>query len=338
MDVFYSYLNGAYINGVFMEKIPMQKYLQLHTYEKFKFKILIYLTIAAFINSIGVGLLLVPANLFDGGNSGLSYLLNHLTGINISIYILVLNVPFYLAAYKVIGKNAVLYSLFSITMYSFSMFLLRDILKLHDLSMIKEITDLENDHLMLAAIFGGLLSGIGSGLTIRSGSSLDGTEIVAIILTKRIGVSVGKIDMTLNILMFAIIGLIMSTFIIPLYSIIAYVVGIKMVDSIVEGFDKAVSAIIITVKGVELAKVISKKMKRGITILEGKGYYSDTQKNVLYCVVNRFEVAGLKKLIFKTDANAFIAFSDVSDVMGTPVKWHMNIFKKRKNISDENPK
>lgn len=314
-----------------MDKIPIQSFLQLHTYEKFKIQTFIFLIIAAFINSIGVGLLLIPAKMIDGGNSGLSYLLNMLTGLNISIFILVLNIPFYLASFKILGKNSVIYSLFSIVMFSFTMYLLRDVLHLQNTHIITEITDY--DHYILAAIFGGLLSGVGSGLTIRNGSSFDGIEILAVMLTKRINISVGKIVMIFNIIMYITAGIILGSFLQPLYSVIAYFVGIKVIDSIVEGLDKASSAFIITTKGEVLAKAISQKLGRGITILEGKGYYSDTQREVLYCVVNRFEIVSLKKLIFSTDPSAFITFSTVSDVMGTPVKWRKNFFKIKKKTN-----
>jgi uncharacterized membrane-anchored protein YitT (DUF2179 family) len=297
--------------------------LQLHSYGKFSVKTLIMLVLAAFINAVGVGLLLVPSQLIDGGISGLSYLLNYLTDINISIFIILLNVPFYVAAYRIIGVNSVLYSLFSIFMYAFAMYLLRDIFKLHELLVFTEITGgiHESKHFILAAIFGGLLSGVGSGLTIKNGSSFDGIEILAVMLTKRIGFSVGQIVMFFNVLLFSFAGIFMGSFLIPLYSVIAYVVGIKAVDSIIEGLDKAVSAIIITVKGNEIATDISKIYKRGITILEGKGYYSDAKKDVLFCVVNRFEVGSLKKHVFDIDPQAFITFSEVSDVVGTPVKF-----------------
>lgn len=305
------------------------QYLQLHNYEKFSIKTFIILLFAALINSVGVGLILVPAGVIDGGNSGLAYLLSNYSGVNISIFILVLNIPFYLAAFKILGLNSVLYSIFSIVMYALFMFLLRDILKLYSLSIFTEITggELESRHFVLAAIFGGLFSGVGSGITIKNGSSFDGIEIFAVILTKRIGISVGKIVMSFNIIMFSVAGLITGSFLLPLYSIMAYFIGIKMVDSIVEGLDKAVSAIIITVKGMEIANLISDKLGRGITILEGKGYYSDAQKDVLYCVINRFEIVSLKKYIFSVDNNAFISFSDVSDVMGTPVKFRKKAVK-----------
>jgi uncharacterized membrane-anchored protein YitT (DUF2179 family) len=216
-------------------------------------------------------------------------------------------------------------------MYAFAMYFLRDVFKLHELSVFTEITGgiYESKHFILAAIFGGLLSGVGSGLTIKNGSSFDGIEILAVMLTKRIGFSVGQIVMFFNVLLFSIAGIFMGSFLIPLYSVIAYVIGIKAVDSIIEGLDKAVSAIIITVKGNEIASDISKIYKRGITMLEGKGYYSDTRKDVLFCVVNRFEVGSLKKHVFDIDPQAFISFSEVSDVVGTPVKFRK---KRKQNI------
>ena len=309
-------------------KNKSKNYLNLNNIEKFNLTTFIFLTLAAIINSVGVGVVLIPAHLIDAGNSGLSYILSDLTKINISIFILLLNIPFYVLSYKVLGIHSVVYSLFSIIMYSFFMYLFGDILNLYNLNIFTELTGggNENNHLMLAAIFGGLLSGAGSGFTIKNGSSFDGIEILAVILTKRIGVSVGQIMMFFNIIMFSIAGVIMGSILLPLYSIIAYFIGIKAIDFTIEGFDKAVSAIIITAKGKKIANEISRILNRSITILEGKGYYSDTQKDVLYCVVNRFEVVTLKKIIFKADPNAFITFSAISDVMGTPVK-----FKNKRN-------
>ena len=135
--------------------------------------------------------------------------------------------------------------------------------------------------------------------------------------------------MIFNIIMYITAGIILDSFLHPLYSVIAYFIGIKAIDSIVEGLDKAISAFIITTKGDIIADAISQKFCRGITILEGKGYYSDTQREVLYCVVNKFEIVSLKKLIFAIDPSAFITFSEVADVMGTPIKWRSRFFTKK---------
>lgn len=288
----------------------------------------IFLVIAALINSLGVGLLLVPNGIIDGGFSGLAILLDKFTVLTISFYLIVLNIPIYLFALKKLGKTFIVYSIFGIAFYSLFMFLIQEVFKWDGQDgNHSPITNVP----LLAAIFGGLLSGVGSGLTIRSGGSLDGIEVLAVYFSKKVNISVGRLVMSYNVIMYLIAGFALG-FDYPLYSIIAYAVGLKAVDGIVDGLDKAKAIMIITAKGNDVAKGISDIMGSGITMLKGQGYYSRGEKTVIYYVVNRFEIGKIKNIIKSIDDLAFVSITDVSEVVGKGVKKKtFNLYRTKKN-------
>lgn len=285
--------------------------------KELRIKNFIILAIAGVINATGVTLFLAPLNLFDSGFSGTSFLLDQLTPafLTLSIFLIILNVPFYLFGYKRLGFTFVVYSIFAICIYSGFAFLFRNVFPI-DFSNGSPIVD--NDFL-LAAIFGGLLSGIGSGLVIRYGGAIDGVEVMAVIFAKKVGITVGVFVMAYNVVLYVISALIFGSWLIPLYSIIAYTVGIKAVDFIVEGIDKAKSAYIITCNADAVCKELSEKLGRGLTILDAKGYYHDVDKKLIYCVINRFEISKLKRIIQQVDPKAYVTINEVSDILKSEI-------------------
>lgn len=293
----------------------LQSNVEKDTWSKKDILSIILLLVAGAINSIGVGLLLMPSKVIDAEFSGLAMLINTLTGFNMSLLLLILNIPFYLVAFKLLGKKFIIFSIIGIGAYSFFMFLFLDVLKLCGDNNVSPITQV----VILGAMFGGLLSGVGSGLMIRAGGSLDGFDVVALTLSKRVGLSVGTIIMCYNIVMYTIAGFILG-FDYPLYSIVAYAVGIKAVDGIVQGIGRAKAAMIITNKGDLMADKINAKLGRGITMLDAKGFFSKSQKTVIYYVVNRFEIAKLKDIVSEIDPEAFVSISDVSEAYGKHLK------------------
>lgn len=283
----------------------------------FKFKLkwsnFFFLTIAGIINAIGVGIFLIPVSILDGGLSGTSFFLSSLTKgtLNTSVFLLILNFPFFIFGIKKIGKNFLIYSLYAILIYSIFLFIIQKyILKKSTISPI-----IKEDRL-LGAIFGGLFSGIGTGTVIRFGGTLDGIEVLAVVVAKKIGLTVGKFVMIYNIIIYSISAIVNKSWQISLYSIITYSVGLKAVDFIVEGLDKGKSIVIITDKCEEMAKTLSEELGRGITILDAHGYYSNIKKSMIYCVVNRFEITRLKKIIKIVDEKSFITISEVSEIYG----------------------
>lgn len=272
------------------------------------------LTFAGIINAFGVTLVLAPVNLFDSGISGTAYLLDVITPewLVMSIFLIVLNIPFYLLALKKLGKIFVISSIYAITVYSVFAFIFREVLPF-DLSNGSPFTG--ND-LLLSAIFGGIISGIGSGLVIRMGGAIDGVEVLSVLFAKRLGMSVGTFVMIYNVILYTVSAFVFNDWLIPLYSIIAYAMGIKTIDLIVEGLDKGKSVIIITDKNSSVYSVLTKELGRGVTVLEAVGGYSNENKIFIYCVVNRFEITLVKKLVTENDPSAFVTMTEVSETVG----------------------
>ena len=280
--------------------------------KKFQIKNFVLLTIAGIVNATGVVIFLVPLNLIDSGISGTSFLLDKLTPqyLTLSIFLIVLNFPFYLIGFKKMGKMFVVYSLYAISVYSLMAFIYRSVLPIN-----LSFSPIAGNDMLLASIFGGLISGIGSGLVIRYGGAIDGVEVMAVLFSKRLHVTVGTFVMIYNAVLYTVSAIIFKSWAVPLYSVIAYAVGGKTVDFIVEGIDKGKGCFIITNKGAQIAEKLSKELKRGITFLNAKGYYSNEKKDMLYCIVNRFEIYKLKKLVHDTDEQAFISVFEISEVI-----------------------
>lgn len=276
-------------------------------------KNVVVLFIAGVINAIGVTMFLAPVNLYDSGISGTSMLLGNLTPdyLGLSFFLLVLNVPLFIYGYKKQGLLFTFYAIFSVCIYSIAAFMINDILPI-DVSMMSPFA---KEDLFLCAIFGGFISGVGSGLVIRFGGAIDGVDVLAVIFCRRLGISVGSFVMGYNVILYIVIGICSREWILSLYSIVTYAVALKTIDFIVDGLDKAKSAMIITTKKEEICKALSDEFGSGITVLEAKGYYSDQRKTVVYFVVNRFQVVKLKRIVKEKDHQAFISISEISEVL-----------------------
>ena len=273
---------------------------------------------AGIINAVGVTMFLAPVQLYDSGISGTAMLLWQLTpeAYTLSLFLLVLNVPLFLFGLKKQGAAFTIYSLWAVFIYSAASYVITDLLPVD----VSAASPFAGRDLLLCALFGGLISGIGSGMTIRFGGAIDGMEVMAVIFAKRIGVTVGSFVMVYNVLLYIVIGCVFQNWTLPLYSIVTYCAAIKAVDFILEGLDKAKSAMIVTEKAGEISSTLSEAFGQGITLIGARGYYSGTEQTVIYFVVNRFQIAKLKALVTEIDPNAFITISEVSDVLGKSVQ------------------
>lgn len=269
------------------------------------------LFLAGVINAIGVTLFIAPVQLYDSGISGTSILLSQVTPLSLSFFLLILNVPLLLYGLKKQGAVFTVYAIYAVSVYAVVAWLITDVLPV-DVSI---VSPLAGTDLFLCAIFGGIISGIGSGVTIRYGGAMDGIEVMAVIFAKRIGISVGVFVMIYNIALYIICGIVIGSWILPLYSIVTYAAASKTVDFVVDGLDSAKSAMIITTRPEEIGKAISSEFRIGITVISAEGYYSKEQKTILYAVVNRFQIVKLKKLIKSIDPNAYVTITLVSDLM-----------------------
>lgn len=273
------------------------------------------LTLAGIINAFGVTFFLYPVNLYDSGISGTSMLLAQVTPdfLPLSLFLVALNLPLFLYGYKKTGLNFTLRSVYAVGIYSLTAYLITEVLPV-DLSI---ASPLAQQDLLLCAIFGGLISGIGSGLTIRFGGAIDGIEILAVLFARRLGVSVGMFVMVFNVGLYIVAGFAISSWILPLYSIITYAAAVKTVDFIAEGLDKAKSAMIITDRPKEICQALSQEFGNGITLLSARGYYSDSEKALIYFVVNRFQINKVRTIVRNEDPKAYVTITEVSDVLGS---------------------
>ncbi|CAH1201704.1 hypothetical protein PAECIP111891_01786 [Paenibacillus allorhizoplanae] len=262
----------------------------------------LFLFIGAVLMSVGLEIFLVPNRIIDGGITGISIILSYLTQGPIGVFLFLLNIPFLFIGYKLIGKTFALSTLFAILVMSTGTALLHPV---------KELT---NDPL-LAAVFGGIILGIGVGMVIRFGGSLDGTEIVAILVSKKIPFSVGEIVMFLNLFILGSAGFV-YTWDRAMYSLIAYFIAYKMIDVTIEGFDESKSVWIISDNFREIGGAIMDRLGRGVTYLEGEGGFSGDNKKVIFCVITRLEEAKLKSIVDGLDPKAFLAVGNIHDVKG----------------------
>jgi uncharacterized membrane-anchored protein YitT (DUF2179 family) len=278
-------------------------------------KKIIMLTIAGIINAIGITIFLTPVKLYDSGISGTSMLIAQITpdNVSLSLCLLLLNIPLFMYGLKKQGRQFTFCAIYAVSVYSFVAWLITEVLPI-DVSI---ASPLAGTDLLLCALFGGLISGIGSGLAIRFGGAMDGIEVMAVIFAKRLGVTVGNFVMVYNVILYIICGFVMQSWILPLYSIVTYMAALKTVDYIVEGLDRAKSALIITDKPDEICKELSAAFESGTTKIDAVGGYSNTSKTVVYFVVNRFQVTKMKDIVKEIDPNAYITISEVADVFST---------------------
>ena len=272
----------------------------------------ILLFLAGCINAFGVTVFLAPVNLYDSGISGTSILLSQITPayLNLSLFLLILNVPLFLFGLKKQGAVFTVYSLFTVAIYSGASWLITDVLPI-DVSI---ASPLAGEDLLLCALFGGLISGLGSGLTIRYGGAIDGMEVMAVIFAKKLNITVGTFMMIYNVLLYVVCGCIIQSWILPLYSIVTYAAGLKTVDFVVEGFDRSKSVMIITDKADEISAALSAAFESGTTKISATGGYSGAEKTVIYFVVNRFQISRMRNIVHTVDPKAFVTISDVADV------------------------
>ena len=281
---------------------------------KLKWKNFLFLTIAGMVNAFGVTMFIAPVDLYDSGISGTSILLSQLTPewLSLSLFLLVLNIPLFLYGLRKQGVVFTIYAIYTVAVYSFGAWLITDVLPV-DVSI---VSPLAGSDLLLCAIFGGLISGIGSGMAIRFGGAMDGIEVLAVIFAKRLGITVGTFVMAYNLVLYIICGFVIHSWILPLYSIVTYGAALKTVDFIVEGLDRSKAATIVTVRPDEVCAALSEAFECGMTITEAKGYYSDSPKTVVYIVVNRFQVGKMKELVHENDRSAYISIAEIADVYG----------------------
>ena len=276
---------------------------------------LLMLTLAGMINAIGITLFLSPVKLYDSGISGTSMLLEQITPpyLSLSVFLLLLNIPLFLFGLKKQGRLFTVYAIYTVLIYSLFAWLITDVFPV-DVSI---ASPLAGTDLLLCALFGGVISGIGSGLAIRYGGAMDGIEVMAVIFAKRLGLTVGTFVMIYNILLYIVCGFVLNSWVLPLYSIVTYAAALKTIDFVVEGIDRAKCAVIVTDHPDEVCTALLETFESGVTCLDAKGGYSRRSKTMLYFIINRYQVIRMTELVHSLDPGAYITISEVADVFSS---------------------
>jgi uncharacterized membrane-anchored protein YitT (DUF2179 family) len=262
-----------------------------------------WIAIGALLAAVAIRIFLLPNQLIDGGIIGISLILARLFGENLVSYFIVgLTLPFIILAYRAIRRTFVIHMMAAVLF--FALFLL----------LLQKVPPFIGDPLEIIVI-GGAILGIGGGLIIRNGGCLDGTEILAIIINRRKGFTVGQVILFINIFVFGAYGWIFQDWHIALRSLMMYIVAFKMMDMVIVGLDELKSVMIISSKPKELGEVIIKELSLGFTIMHGRGGFSGESREILFIIVERLDLADLKEIVLREDPRAFMAVENLHEVV-----------------------
>lgn len=270
------------------------------------FKKYLLLTLGAIVYAAGLETFFVPNNLIDGGVVGISMMISYLTDTPLSVFVVLLNIPFLYLGYKQIGKTFTVSTLYAIVVLALA------------IQYFHTTPNITYD-IFLATIFGGIVVGLGVGMIIRYGGSVDGTEIVAIISDRKTELSVGETVMIINLFILSSAGLVFG-WERAMYSLIAYFIAYKVMDLVISGLEESKGVMIVSDRSDDLAETLLARLGRGVTILHGEGAYTNEPKRILYTVVTRLEVAKLKAIVKEKDPSAFLSIYNINDVVGGRVK------------------
>ena len=268
---------------------------------------LFFCTIGALIAAFALECFLVPNQIIDGGIVGVSIMASYKTGINLGMFLVVLNIPFLLMALREFGKKFVVMALYSVGMLAVFV------------NMISDNIPVITHEPLLVAIFGGGILGVGVGLVLKNDACMDGTEIMAIKISQKYPYSVGEIIMFINVFIFTTAGFVYD-WEKAMYSTLAYLVAYRAIDAVVQGLSEEKSIRIISDKGTELGQAIIEKLDKTVTYIDALGGYSKTKKTMVYCVIPRIELTKLKEVVASVDKDAFISIENIHEVYGKRYK------------------
>jgi len=297
------------------EKPNYSSYEFAKAYREFKitavdfFRDIMFISLGILSAAFGLKGFLIPNSFIDGGATGIALLIRQLTGAKLGIMLILVNIPFLLLGLGVIGRN----------------FAIKAALAITGLALVAAFANFRTvtDDKLLVAVFGGFFLGAGIGLTIRGGAVIDGTEVVALYLSKRFGTTVGDIITIINVIIFGVAAYQISINV-ALYAMITYLAASKTVDFVIEGIEEYTGVTIISSHNEEIKEMIINKLGRGITVYKGRGGFGKQghtdDKNIIYTVITRLEISRLNNEIHKIDPNAFVIMTAIKDVKGGMIK------------------
>lgn len=260
-----------------------------------------FLTLGAVITGFALETFLVPNNIIDGGIIGISMIVSHVTKMNLGILVLILNAPFILLALQKMGKKFVFQTAYA------NIILALSINFFHHYKVTGDV--------LLATVFGGIILGVGVGLILKNEGSLDGTEILSLLVSKKFGCSVGEFIMGLNLFIYMVAGKVFG-WESAMYSIMTYFIASKVIDVVMEGLNSSKSVRIISDDSCAIGQALIEKLDISVTYLQGIGGYTGQDKDIIYCVISRLELPKMLEIIKDIDPKAFVSVVDVHEVYG----------------------
>lgn len=264
-------------------------------------KNIIFLTIGAMITAFALESFLVPNNIIDGGVIGISMIISHITKFNLGLLILILNTPFIIMAFKKMGGKFVVQTAFANVILAVFLNVFHHYKVTHDL--------------LLATVFGGIILGLGVGIILKHEGSLDGTEMLSLVVSKKFGCSVGEFIMGINVFIYLAAGKVFS-WESAMYSIMTYFIASKVIDTVMEGFNSSKSVRIISDNASAIGEQLIERLDISVTYLQGIGGYTGQDKDLIYCVISRLELPKMIDIIKEIDPKAFVSVVDVHEVYG----------------------
>ena len=266
------------------------------------------ITMGVFVTAFALETFLIPNSVIDGGIIGVSMIISHITKWNLGLIIILLNLPFVLLAYSKMGIKFVLQTLYACVVLAFALNVFSGYSATHES--------------FLATVFGGIILGVGVGLILKSEASLDGTEMLSLIVSKKFGCSVGEFIMGINLFIYLAAGLVFS-WESSMYSILTYFIASKVIDVVLEGFNSSKSVRIISDDAGAIGNELIDKLDISVTYLKGIGGYSGMDKDLIYCVVSRLELPKMLEIVKDIDTKAFVSIVDVHETYGGRFKKHV---------------
>ncbi len=281
----------------------------------------VWTVIGAFLAAFAIEVFFIPNNLIDGGTVGVAMIVSTIAGKEwLPVFLILFNLPFLYMAWKGIGRAFLIHLVVANVLFAVFLALIQ-----------KYFHHPFHGDTIEVVVFAGAILGIGLGLIIRMGGCIDGTEILGILINKRTGITVGQVVLACNVVVFAFAGIVFKNWHPALLSMITYMVVIKVMDSVIVGLDETKSVLIVSTHSKAISNAIMHELGLGLTIMYGRGGFSGIEKEIIYVICERLQLADLKGIVFKVDPGAFIAIENLHEVSSGPqgAKW-----KRRSKIEE----
>lgn len=265
---------------------------------------ILMIIMGSLVYSIGVNLFIVPHKLLSGGVAGIAIICQYLSRVPSGYFIILINIPIFLIGIKSVDKSFGFFSFIGMISMSVCLILTRNI---HIMYYLPDP--------LLSALCGGIITGIGMGIIFKNRASQGGTDIIAVVVKKKYGVSIGRIAFLINVGVVTI-GMIIGSFQIAIYTLISMYLNSAVLDKIIQGVEREKVVFIVTRKSDKVKDEILKKLNRGVTYLYGEGAYTGDKKNIIYCILSPKEIEQVKSLIENIDDSAVISIMDTAEVKG----------------------